>query len=176
MTADVTVRQLTAGEARDRIDALSAVLIDCVDGGASVNFLAPLAPERADRFWCEVVDGVTAGDRLLLVAEDSVTGDVVGTVQVIRAKQENAPHRGELAKLLVHRSARGRGVGNRLMEAAEEAARAAGTTLLVLDTETGSTAERLYQRMGWTRVGVIPNYALAPDRILCATTLFYKLL
>ena len=174
MTEQLIIRGLTAREARERIDALSAVLIDCVEGGASVNFMAPLARERADRFWRDVTAGVAAGDRVLLVAEDAVTGEVVGTVQVVHATQENAPHRGELAKLLVRRSARCAGVGDMLMHTAEAAAREAGKTLLVLDTVTGSTAERLYTRLGWTRVGLVPNYALTPDGALCDTTIFYK--
>ena len=174
MTERITIRGLTAQEARERIDALSAVLIDCVEGGASVSFLAPLARERADRFWREVAAGVAAGDRVLLVVEDAVTGEVVGTVQVVHATSENQPHRGEVAKLLVRRSARGAGVGGRLMHAVETAAREAGKTLLVLDTVTGSTAERLYARLGWTRVGVVPNYALLPDGTPCDTTIFYK--
>ena len=176
MTAPITIRQVTAQETLDRVRSLSTVLIDCVEGGASVNFLLPLSTERADRFWQEVAAEVAAGDRLLLVAEAAGTAEVLGTVQVARARQENAPQRGELAKLLVHRSARGLGLGGRLMDAAEAAARTAGVRLLVLDTETGSTAERLYERLGWTRVGVIPDYALTPDSRLCATTLFYKLL
>ena len=118
--------------------------------------------------------GVAAGDRVLLVVEDAVTGEVVGTVQVVHATSENQPHRGEVAKLLVRRSARGAGVGGRLMHAVETAAREAGKTLLVLDTVTGSTAERLYARLGWTRVDVVPNYALLPDGTPCDTTIFYK--
>jgi GNAT superfamily N-acetyltransferase len=176
VTEQTTIRRLTAEEARARMKALSAVLIDCVEGGASVNFLAPLAPERAERFWREAIDSVSAGGRMLFVAEDAATGEVMGTVQIVRASQENAAHRGVLAKLLVHRSARGKGVGAMLMQAAEAAAREAGTTLLVLDTETSSAAERLYARLGWTRVGAIPNYALTPAGAPCATTIFYKAL
>lgn len=170
------VRRLTAWEARERIAALSAVLIDCVEGGASVSFMAPLAREKADGFWRSVAEGVEAGDRTLLVAEDRASGEVVGTVQVVRAQPENQPHRADVAKMLVRRSARGRGLGGRLMRAAEDAARAAGKTLLVLDTVTGSEAERLYARLGWTRVGVVPGYALMPDGRLCDTTVFYKAL
>jgi len=169
-----TVRRLTAQEARERTAALSAILVDCVEGGASVSFLAPLAREKADGFWQGVVDGVAAGERVLLVAEDRVTGDVVGTVQVVFVWPENQPHRADVAKMLVRRSARRRGVGRHLMRAAEEAARDAGKTLLVLDTVTGSAAERLYERLGWTRVGVVPGYALWPDGRRCDATIFYK--
>lgn len=138
-----------------------------------MSFMAPLTRDRADAFWSRVADGVEAGDRILLVAERP-GGEVVGTVQVVFAAPENQPHRADVAKMLVRRSARRHGLGARLMQAAEEAARAAGRMLLVLDTVTGSDAERLYQRLGWIRVGVIPDYARWPDGGLCATTFFYK--
>ena len=112
-------------------------------------------------------------DRALLVAEDAADG-IVGTVQVVFAQPENQPHRADIAKMLVHRRARRRGIGAMLMEQAEATARAAGKTVLVLDTATGSDAERLYQRLGWQRVGVVPDYALWPDGRLCATTYYYK--
>jgi GNAT superfamily N-acetyltransferase len=168
------VRLLDAREARERIAELSAVLIDCVEGGASVSFMAPLTGGRADAFWRRVAEGVAANDRLLLVAEDRSTGEIVGTVQVVFAVAENQPHRGDVAKMLVRRSARRQGLGARLVRAAEEAALTAGRTLLVLDTVTGDDAERLYARLGWTRVGVVPDYALWPDGRLCNTTFFYK--
>lgn len=169
----MTVRVLGADEARKRVAELSSVLIDCVEGGASVSFMAPLTRERADAFWRRVAEGVAAGDRLLVVAEDGA-GEIVGTVQVVFAVPENQPHRGDVAKMLVRRSIRRQGLGAQLMRAAEDAALAAGRTLLVLDTVTGSDAERLYQRLGWSRVGVVPDYALWPDGRLCDTTFFYK--
>jgi GNAT superfamily N-acetyltransferase len=169
-----TVRVLPAPEAVDRVAELSVVLIDCVQGGASVSFMAPLTRERADAFWRGVAEGVAADDRLLLVAEGRPSGEIVGTVQVVFAVPENQPHRADVAKMLVHRAARRQGLGARLMRAAEEAALAAGRTLLVLDTVTGGDAERLYARLGWTRVGVVPDYALWPDGRLCDTTFFYK--
>lgn len=172
MTA--AVRLLDAREVGERIAELSAVLMDCVEGGASVSFMAPLSRERADAFWREVAEGVAAGDRLLLVAEAPPNGEIVGTVQVLFARPENQPHRGDVAKMLVHRSARRQGLGARLMCAAEEAALEAGRTLLVLDTVTGGEAERLYARLGWTRVGVVPDFALWPDGRLCDTTFFFK--
>lgn len=171
--APFVVRALTAQEAAARIPELSAVLVDCVEGGASVSFMAPLARETADAFWRKAAGGVAAGTRILLVAEDA-DGAIIGTVQVMADLPENQPHRADVAKMLVHRSARRQGLGAALMRAAADAARAAGKTLLVLDTVTGSDAERLYTRLGWTRVGVIPNYALMPDGRPCDTTVFYK--
>lgn len=168
------MRLIDPGEAAERIAELSAVLMDCVEGGASVSFMAPLTRERADAFWRAVTQGVAAGDRLLLVAEAPASREIVGTVQVVFAGPENQPHRGDVAKMLVHRSARRQGLGALLMRAAEEAALAAGRTLLVLDTVTGGEAERLYARLGWTRVGVVPDYALWPDGRRCDTTFFYK--
>ena len=152
--------------------ALADILVDCVAGGASVSFMSPLTRERAASFWRKVADGVEKGERLLVVAEDA--GDVVGTVQVVLSLPENQPHRGDVAKMLVRSDARRRGVGAALLRTAEDAARAAGRTLLVLDTVTGGDAERLYARLGWTRVGDIPDYALFPDGRLCSTTVFFK--
>ena len=172
-TTSVSVRQLTAEEAYACNAALCDVLIDCVDGGASVSFMAPLHDAKAREFWRGVADGVAQGDRVLLVAEDEAHG-VIGTVQVVFAQPENQPHRADIAKMLVHRRARRRGIGGLLMQAGEAVARAAGKTMLVLDTATGSDAERLYQRMGWNRVGVVPDYALWPDGRLCSTTYYYK--
>jgi GNAT superfamily N-acetyltransferase len=171
MTKDITVRLLGADEAREGIGQLADVLRDCVEGGASVSFMLPMTREKALRFWQKVADGVARGERTLVVAED---GDgIVGTVQLITDMPENQPHRADVAKLLVHRRARGAGIGRRLMEAVEEAARGQGRRVLVLDTAS-DTAERLYERLGWQRVGVVPDYALMPDGALCATTFFYK--
>jgi GNAT superfamily N-acetyltransferase len=174
MREPVTIRQLTPDEAREQIDALSAVLIDCVEGGASVSFMSPLTRERADAFWQGVAEGVAAGERALLIAQDPSTGMVVGTVQVILKQPENQPHRADIAKMLVHSQARRQGVGAALMRVAEEAAARAGKTVLVLDTVTGGDAERLYERVGWVKSGVIPNYALWPKGGFCDTTVFYK--
>jgi GNAT superfamily N-acetyltransferase len=152
---------------------LAALLIDCVEGGASVSFMLPLTPARAQAFWQRVADGVRKGERALLVAEDE-GGAIVGTVQLVLDQPENQPHRADLAKMLVHRRMRRQGLGERLMRAAEDTARGCGKTLLVLDTVTGGDAERLYTRLGWQRVGVIPDYALWPQGGLCATTYFYR--
>jgi GNAT superfamily N-acetyltransferase len=155
-------------------ESLADVLIDCVEGGASVSFMAPLARDRAVAFWQGVLNSAARGERIVLVAEDPDTGRVVATVQVLLAMPDNQPHRAEVAKLLVRRDARRRGFGAELMRAAEAVARVAGRTLLVLDTATGGDAERLYERLGWRRCGVIPGYALLPHGGLCSTTVFYQ--
>jgi GNAT superfamily N-acetyltransferase len=155
-----------------QLDELARVLIDCVEGGASVSFMLPLTRDRAVAFWRRVAKGVAAGERALLIAEDAQ--GVCGTVQLVLDQPENQPHRADLAKMLVHRRARRQGLGAALMRAAEATARECGKTLLVLDTVTGGDAERLYGRLGWTRVGVIPGYALWPRGGFCATTVFYR--
>src|SRR5437879_11211761 len=154
------------------IDGLADVLLDCVEGGASVSFMQPLARDRAVAFWQGVAQDVAAGGRAVLVAEDAL--GVFATVQLVLHQPENQPHRADLAKMLVHRRARRRGVGAALMRAAEATARECGKTLLVLDAVTGGDAERLYARLGWERVGVIPGYALLPRGGLCSTTVFYR--
>jgi ribosomal protein S18 acetylase RimI-like enzyme len=154
-----------------RREALVDVLVDCVEGGASVNFMLPFTRDRARAFWRKVADGLARGDRVLLVAEDG--GGIVGTVQVVFAEQDNQPHRADVAKMLVHRRGRRRGIGEALMQAAEAAARAHGKTTLVLDTASDDAA-RLYTRLGWQVVGTIPDYALMPDGQPCASTYFYK--
>jgi GNAT superfamily N-acetyltransferase len=166
-----TVRQLTAQEAGESVGALAEVLIDCVEGGASVSFMAPLAREKAEAFWRAVSAGVAAGTHALLVAE--LHGEIVGTVHVVLGQPENQPHRADVSKMLVRRSARRQGLGAALMRAAEEAAQRFRKTLLVLDTASAD-AERLYERSGWIRVGIVPGYALLPDGEPCDTTFFYK--
>ena len=175
MTAPTArIRRLAPAMAHQRIAALADLLLDCVEGGASVGFMAPLTRSRAEAFWRRVVDGVERGTRALLVAEEAATGATIGTVQLTLEQPENQPHRADLAKMLVRRRARKQGIGAGLMQAAEAAARDAGKTLLVLDTVSGSDAARLYERLGWTPVGEIPGYALWPDGSACATTYYYK--
>ncbi len=154
------------------IEGLAGVLIDCVDGGASVSFMLPLPRNRAVEFWRRIALGVAAGERALLVAEDAE--GVCGTVQLVLEQPENQPHRADLSKMLVHSRARRRGVGAALMRAAEKTARECGKSLLVLDTVTGGDAERLYEQLDWVRVGVIPGYALMPRGERCDTTVFYR--
>ena len=154
------------------IGQLADVLIDCVEGGASVSFMQPFTRERAVAFWHRVAQGVAAGERALLVATDA--RGICGTVQLIFDLPENQPHRADLAKMLVHRRARRQGLGAALMGAAETTARECGKTLLVLDAVTGGDAARLYARLGWVRVGDIPEYALFPQGGFCSTTVFYR--
>ena len=173
MSDAIQIRCLeTIGEREIR--SLSDVLIDCVEGGASVSFMLPMTRAKAETFWRGVAESVARGERVVLAAEDE-TGTIVGTAQVIWAQPENQPHRGDLAKMLVHRRARKRGIGAALLAAAERGALDAGKTLLVLDTASDD-AERLYARHGWQRCGVVPDYALWPDGTPCATTFFYKFL
>ena len=172
MSPAPTVRRLTAPTAAE-LDALAEVLVDCVAGGASVSFMHPLSFERARAFWQQVAEGVARDERALLVADDAQ--GICGTVQLVLAQPENQPHRADLAKMLVHRRARQRGLGAALLAAADAEARRHKKTLLVLDTASPE-AERLYQRAGWRRAGTIPGYALLPQGGLCATTFFYRAL
>jgi ribosomal protein S18 acetylase RimI-like enzyme len=157
----------------DDAGSLAEVLVDCVEGGASVGFMLPFDHERAESFWTSALQSASRGERIVLVAEDPETNRLVGTAQVVLAAPENQPHRGEISKMLVHRSARRRGIAEALMRAVEAAAREAGKTLLVLDTASDS-AERLYDRLGWQRVGVIPDYALWPAGGFVDTIVFFK--
>lgn len=167
------VRALRPDEVMDYVDRLADLLIDCVEGGASVSFMLPISRQTALDFWRHVADGVVRHERILLVAQHS-DGRVVGTVQLITALPENQPHRADVAKMLVCRAARRQGIAARLMAAVDHAAREAGKSVLVLDTVTGGDAERLYERSGWHRVGHVPNYALMPDGSFCGTTFFHK--
>jgi len=169
----IRIRRLEALDERE-IQALSDVLIDCVEGGASVSFMLPMFRAKAVDYWRGVSCSAARGERVVLAAEDAA-GNIIGTVQVILAQPENQPHRGDVAKMLVHRGVRRQGVGAALLAAAERAALELGKTLLVLDTASGD-AERLYARMGWRRCGVIPGYALLPGGGPCDTTIFYRTL
>ena len=165
------IRRLRAVDAQ-QIEQLADVLTDCVEGGASVSFMLPFPRATAIAFWQQVAADVDRRARALLVAEDA--DGIVGTVQLVLEQPENQPHRADLAKMLVHRRARGQGLGEALLQAADAMAIDCGKTLLVLDTVTGGTAERLYTRLGWERVGVIPDYALMPEGGLVPTTVFYR--
>jgi GNAT superfamily N-acetyltransferase len=154
-----------------QLDQLAEVLHDCVHGGASVSFMLPFSIDDARAFWRGVAQGVASGERALIAAESG--GRICGTVQLVLAQPPNQPHRADLAKMLVHRNARGQGVGAALLLEAENVARAAGKSLLVLDTASPE-AERLYTRGGWVRCGRVPGYALLPQGSLCDTHFFYR--
>lgn len=166
------VRRLDGDEALRAVGALTDLLIDCVDGGASVGFMAPLSRARATVFWQGIATAVARGERLLLVAEDEE--GLAGSAQLVIAQPDNQPHRADVSKMLVHRRARRRGIARQLLAAIDDAARDGGKHVLVLDTVTGSAADRLYSDCGWQRVGEIPQYALMPDGTYCATTYFFK--
>ena len=173
MTAPPTpaVRRLTE-VSDEQVRGLAELLIDCIAGGAGVSFMHPLAPATAEAFWHDVAADVAGGKRALLVAEDA--SGIAGTVQLLLAQPDNQPHRADLAKMLVHRRARRQGLGTALMRAAERVALECGKTLLVLDTVTDSDADRLYARLGWEPVGVIPGYSLMPYGGLTGTRYYYR--
>ena len=171
MKAPIAVRRVTQLDER-LIGELAELTKDCVDGGASIGFMQPFTRERAVTFWRKIAVAVAADQRALLIAEDDQ--GVCGTVQLIFDLPDNQPHRADLAKMQVHRRARRRGLGEALLRAAEQTARDCGKTLLVLDAVTDGDAARLYARLGWVRVGDIPNFALYPAGGYCSTTYFYR--
>jgi len=168
-----TVRLVAPHESAALVEPLAELLIDCVEGGASVGFMLPLPHARAVAFWSGVAGGVERGERLLLVAEDDA-GRVVGTVQLVVAQPDNQPHRADVSKMLVRRDSRRRGIAQRLLAALTDVARSAGKSVLVLDTVTGGDAERLYARDGWQRVGVVPDFCRTADGRLASTTYYTK--
>ncbi|MBZ9937139.1 GNAT family N-acetyltransferase [Mesorhizobium sp. BR1-1-16] len=169
---EVALRVLSASDAEAALPGLGSLLADVVASGASVNFMHGFSAADAARFWRGQLALIAEGQRILIVAMRGE--DIVGTVVVTFAHQPNQPHRADIGKMLVHSSMRRRGLGRRLLTAAEEAASAAGRTLLVLDTETGSAGHALYAACGWTEVGTIPGYALTPDGRPSGATIFYK--
>lgn len=172
MTATVRVWTVDAASLEAIRPRLCEILVDCVEHGASVGFLGPLDPADANAYWCRVERAVAEGRCVLLVAA-LADGAVAGTVQLDVDTMPNQPHRATVSKLLVHSAARRRGVGEALMAGVERAARDAGRWLLTLDTATAD-AERLYERLGWKPAGVIPQYALNPDRTLTHTAFYWK--
>lgn len=167
-----TLHELDAAGAEAALDELADVLVDAVANGASVNFTAAFTRDDAHAFWRGQLDGIRDGGRRLIVAR--LGGRIVGTVVVSFAPQPNQPHRADIGKMLVHSSARRRGLGRRLLQAGEDAALADGRWLVVLDTEAGSAGDALYRSAGWTVVGTIPDYSETPAGPLSAATIFYK--
>jgi GNAT superfamily N-acetyltransferase len=172
VSANAEITPLGAPIGEQSLNELADVLADCVEGGASVNFMSPYSPSEARRFFDKVASGVASGDLVLLAAR--LDGRIVGTVQLGLDTPPNQSHRADVKKMLVHRSARGRGIGAALMSAIEEEARRRGRWLLVLDTVPGESGHRLYLRAGWQQSGTVPDYALFPDGRLCDTTIMWK--
>ena len=172
MTAGCEIIALAAPVAEAALDQLAAVLVDCVEGGASVSFMAPFSQAEALVFFRKVAASVASGDTVLLAAR--LNEKIVGTVQLGLDTPPNQPHRADIKKMLVHRSARGRGIGAALMAEVEEEARRRGRWLLVLDTVPNENGHRLYLREGWTQTGLVPDYAMFPDGRLCDTAIMWK--
>jgi GNAT superfamily N-acetyltransferase len=168
--AGLTIARMTA-LSNDDLRELVDVLMDAVDSGAGVSFMSDLTRDTAEAWWRKVFASATART-VILVARDATS--IVGTVQVHPSWAPNQPHRGDVAKLMVHRRGRGQGVARALMAEVERYARAEKMTLLLLDTCEGGAAERLYTSLDWRRVGVVPNFALNPDGSWCNTVFFYK--
>jgi GNAT superfamily N-acetyltransferase len=172
VSAAVEIVALAAPLADGVLAELADVLVDCVNGGASVSFMSPLPSDQALGFFRKVAASVAAGDTVVLAAR--LDGRLVGTVQLGLDTPPNQPHRADVKKMLVHRSARGRGIGAALMARVEEEARQRGRWLLVLDTVPGENGHRLYLRAGWQQTGIVPDYALFPDGRLCDTAIMWK--
>jgi GNAT superfamily N-acetyltransferase len=172
VSAKVEITALRAPVADAALDQLADVLVDCVEGGASVSFMTPFPRDSALAFFRKVAGSVASGDTVLLAAR--LDGKIVGTVQFGLDTPPNQPHRADVKKMLVHRSARGRGIGAALMTAIEEEARRHGRWLLVLDTVPGENGHRLYLRAGWKQTGLVPDYAMFPDGRLCDTAIMWK--
>jgi GNAT superfamily N-acetyltransferase len=170
--SNVTIDRLSRDASAPDVRDLSALLLDAVDSGAGVSFLSDLTSERAEAWWRSVLD--SAPDRAVVLVAREPDGHIIGTVQLQPAWAPNQPHRADVAKLIVHRRGRRRGIARSLMAALEHAARQNGFTLLLLDTCKGYEAERLYASTGWVRVGEVPGFALNPDGSLCDTVFFYK--
>ena len=168
----IRIEALDAAAYEAALPALGALLVDAVEGGASVSMMPGLSDDDATAWWADRIDDVAEGTTTPFVAFD---GDqVVGSVLLIRARQPNAPHRAEIAKVIVHSAARRQGIGRSLMAAAEAKARDEGRWLLILDTVPGSDADALYRATGWTEAGTIPNFALLPTGEPGPTTYFWK--
>lgn len=167
-----TIERLRRPVSASDLRSLGELLVDAVDSGAAVSFLSTLTVERAEAWWSRMI--AEADSRaIVLVARDAK--GIVGTVQCHPSWAPNQPHRADIAKLIVHRRGRHAGLGEALMRSIEEDAKNAGFTLLTLDAKKGAPAERLYRRLGWRFVGVIPNYALDTDGVTPHdTVVFYK--
>ncbi|PWT89208.1 MAG: GNAT family N-acetyltransferase [Blastocatellia bacterium] len=169
-----SIKRLSPSEAREVLPDLVSLLQDIVQGGSSVGFLPPLIDETAEKFWLETIEDIKRNERVLLVYRED--GRIIGTAQLALATRQNGLHRVEVQKMLVHSQHRKRGIGRALLNEVDSVARQLNRTLLVLDTEEGSAAENLYANCGYTRVGVIPQFALTTEGSLISTVVFYKIL
>ncbi|GLW07168.1 N-acetyltransferase [Microtetraspora sp. NBRC 13810] len=167
-----TIERLSAGEFPGSVKDLAELLVDTVDDGASVGFLAPFGHEEAASWWRAQAPVVAGGGLLVWVCRDG--GGIAGTVSLALESKPNSRYRAQIIKLMVRRDARGRGMARALLAVAERAAADAGITLLILDTETGSAAEHLYLADGWTRFGIVPGYAGDPAGVPRDCSFFYK--
>src|SRR5437867_5921278 len=154
------------------VAALADLLVETVAAGGSVSFMHPLAPDVAAAFWTTSRAAADEGGRVVLGAMDD--GELVGTVTLLLDNPPNQPHRGEIAKMMTRVSRRGRGVARALMIEAERIARERGRTLLNLDTAADEGAGPFYEKLGFVKAGVIPDYALKPHGGLCATIIYWK--
>jgi ribosomal protein S18 acetylase RimI-like enzyme len=168
------IRTVNLDQFAECLPRLARLLIDAVDSGASLGFWAPLPQPEALLYWREVLQGMVQETTVLIVAEDA--GQVVGSVQLVLSDRQNGIHRAEIRKLMVHTSRRGHGLGRALLSAAHVEAGFRGRTLLILDTRTGDTGEKLYESMGYTRIGQIPGYTLESDGRRLGTTIFVHVL
>jgi GNAT superfamily N-acetyltransferase len=168
----LTIVELDAAGVRDALDELAQLLLDAHADGMGLGLAGPLTLDAARDAWVETAARTDARDHVVLAA---VEGDrVLGSVQIVRARASNGRHRAEIVRLAVRADARGRGIGRALMEAATEKARELGLTLLWLTTHVDTTADRFYERLGWTRMGVMPGYAVLPDGTPAANAYFYR--
>ena len=172
MIAAAEIVSLDAPVAERELDQLASVLVDCVEGGARVSYMAPFPQDQGLAFFRKVALSVASGETVLLAAR--LAGKIIGTVQLGLDTPPNQPHRADIKKLLVHRAARGHGVAAALMARAEQEARRHGRWLLVLDTVPNENGHRLYLREGWTQSGIVPDFALFPDGRPCDTAIMWK--
>jgi GNAT superfamily N-acetyltransferase len=168
---DVSIEELPSAAVVAAAEDLGRLLLDAHAAGMALGLAAPLTPDRATAEWTATAAKLAPNDRVLLAAR--LEGRIVGTVQVVRASTENGRHRAEIVRFAVAGDMRGRGIGRLLLDAAVDRARTIGITLLWLTTHADTDSDRIYERLGWTRVGVIPGYAVRPDGALAANVFYY---
>ena len=173
-TNEYVLTRLDADGFADAMPGLAELLVDGVDSGASLGFLAPFSQDAAARWWRSLVPAVGDGSLVVWTSRAMSDDRLDGTISLALEPKPNSAFRASVIKLIVHRRARGRGLGRRLLATAEEAAAAMGRTLLMLDTETDSDADFLYRGTGWTRYGIVPGYAADPAGTPRDCSFYYK--